>query len=121
MAIRRITTMAAAFGILAMAQVFGAEPKVTKISLDKHVGQWAVEQATGRIFASLPDANAVVECDPVSGSVLNRHAVGGAASRLIVKSHWLVAACSNNNTLVLIDLKTNKVSGSVRLGEAGPS
>ena len=69
------------------------QPKITKITCGHTVGQWAVDEATGRIFASVPDSNLVIEYDPATGKELRQFAVPGEPTELIVKGHWLAAAC----------------------------
>ncbi len=96
------------------------DPKVLTIAPKGTVFQWAVEEATGRIFASLPEDDAVVEFDPASGDEVRRFTVAGNPTELIVKRQWLVAACPKDVALAVIDLKTNKLAGSIRLAGNGP-
>ena len=114
--IRRHDAFFTACTILAVTQVAWGGERITKILLPETVGQWAVDEASGRIFASLPEADCVAECDPATGQVARKFSVPGEPTQLIVKSHWLVVGCAQNNSLGIIDLTTNKVAGSVPLG-----
>jgi hypothetical protein len=104
-------------GVLAVA---AAEAAITAISPEKPVGQWVVEETTGRIFATLPSDDAVVEYDPATGKEVRRFTVPGQPTELIIKQHWLVAACSKSIALTPIDLKTNKALDGVPLAGNGP-
>ena len=54
--------------------VSAVEVTITKISSEEHVGQWAVEQVTGRIFASIPEKDEVAEFDPATGKLIEKYA-----------------------------------------------
>jgi hypothetical protein len=96
------------------------EPKITTITPEKPVRQWVVQETTGRIFASMPTADAVVEYDPATGKELRRLAIKGNPAQMVLKGHWLVAACAKDPTLALIDLKENKLAGTIPLpGQGG--
>ena len=101
--------------VLPGAVVAADEPRITTITPEKPVHQWVVEEATGRIFASLPEADAVVEYSPATGKEVRRLTVEGHPSQLILKGHWLVAACPKGPALAVIDLKENKLAGRVQL------
>ena len=92
------------------------EAQVTKITSSEPVGQWVVEEATGRLFASLPDADAVVEYDPATGKILQKFAVAGGPRQMTIKWHWLAVTCYKGDAIGLIDLKSNKVAPNVELG-----
>ncbi len=118
---RMCRTLAAAClgGMLFSAVALADDPKITTITPEKPVRQWVVEEATGRIFASMPTADAVVEFDPATGKELRRLAIKGSPAEMVLKGHWLVAACPKSAALALIDLKENKVSGTVSLSGSG--
>ncbi len=101
--------------VLPGAVALADEPRITTITPEKPVHQWVVEEATGRIFASLPEADAVVEYSPATGKEVRRLTVEGHPSQLILKGHWLVAACPKGPALAVIDLKENKLAGRVQL------
>ena len=113
--IRRTLAAACLGGMLFSAVALADEPKITTITPEKPVRQWVVEETTGRIFASMPTADAVVEYDPATGKELRRLAIKGNPAEMVLKGHWLVAACPKSAALALIDLKENKVSGTVSL------
>lgn len=122
MANRLRIAVLALFGVVWFALNSQAEEvKITKISSSEHVGQWAAEEATGRIFASLPDADKVVEYDPATGQEVRKFSLAGGPLQLAIKSRWLVVACPNNSSVGLIDLKANKVEDGVKLDGQGPT
>jgi hypothetical protein len=92
---------------------------IVKISAKFPVGNWAVEESTGRLFASVPSANHIVEYDSLTGKTLRIFDMPGGPLQLAIKSHWLIAACPQDKSLGVIDLKTDSVAGSVPLESKG--
>ena len=68
----------------------------------------------------MPAADAVVEYDPATGKELQRLAIKGNPTEMVLKGHWLAVACPKSTAVAIIDLKENKLSGMVPLsGAAG--
>ena len=44
-------------------------------------------------LASMPTADAVVEYSPATGKEVRRLAIKGNPAQMVLKGHWLVAAC----------------------------
>lgn len=91
----------------------------TSIQIESEVGGWALDERSGRVFASLINESVVVEY-AASGKELQRIAVSGKPAELLVKKDKLVVACTENPKLEIIDLGTSKVVGSIAAGEIGP-
>ncbi len=85
----------------------------------KDVGDWAVHEETGRVFASIQSGNEVVEYQPKTGEV-RRFKVGETPEEMIIKRDQLIVGCKKSPALFVIDLNTNQVAGSVKLIGKGP-
>ncbi len=84
------------------------------------VSAWALDEASGRIFAALVGSNRVVEIDPASSEPKTQFTVAARPTELFIKGRRLVAACQSTSSLYVIDLDTNKVLGNVQLTGKGP-
>ncbi len=111
-------SLASLFALL-LAPMLG-QAKITEIAAPGRVGAWALDDATGRIFASLEESGEVAEYEPASGQEVRRWAVGPEPGEMMVKGHRLVVAPRRPPALVAIDLKANRVEHTVPLAGKGP-
>ena len=70
--LRQITFVLTCVSLGLSARGWAEQVKVNKITCGQPVGQWAVDEPTGRIFASAPVSNVVIEYDPGSGKELRQ-------------------------------------------------
>ncbi len=98
----------------------GQAADVVTITVEGNVGSWAVQESTGRLFASLPDADVVVEYDSKTGGEIQRIETPGGPREMIVKNQNLVVSCLKNSSFQVIDLATNKSLGKVQITGRGP-
>ena len=97
-----------------------ASVKVVRIAGDEGTFDWAVQESTGRVFASCPAREEVVEYDPADGKTLRRFRVEGAPGELLVKKDWLLVACRQARAVAVVDLAANEVAGTIRLEGRSP-
>lgn len=83
------------------------------------VGDWVVQQETGRVFASLPIWDEVVEFDH-AGKQVRRFSTSKAPYELILKHDLLIVGCRDAVALDVFDLKTNEKKGSIQVSGKGP-
>ncbi|WP_153556652.1 YncE family protein [Roseimaritima sediminicola] len=94
-------------------------PAADPATLAVEAAGWAVQEETGRVFATVKNQNEVVEYSSQGGKVRSI-AVAGDPTELIIKRDLLVVACTKSPSLVLIDLARNEIAGSVQLPGTGP-
>jgi hypothetical protein len=111
----RIGYFSSLFFCFLCISAIGGEASWTKIELDGKVGDWAMQESTGRLFASLPDANAVVEIDLSTGKEKRRIEIPGGPRHLIFKRDLLIVGCTSPVSLVTVDLKNNKAGAAISL------
>lgn len=112
-----------AIGAFVVALMCGAsrsvEAQPRSVTIPDGVGDWAVHESSGRVFASLASGNEVVEYDS-SAREVRRIKVGEKPKELIIKRDWLFVACTKSPALHAIDLKSNEESAVVPLNGKGP-
>lgn len=110
------------FAVLATVHVAatGAEENVTHMRADVAVGDWLVDDATGRIFATAAEQDFVLEFDSDTGTESRRFQVGLRPRQLALKGRRLVVGIEDGPSLAIINLDTNKVEGSTTLEGEGP-
>lgn len=97
-----------------------AVPSVVAVDAGEVAHDWVIDEASGRVFASLPTVAAVVELDPATGQKLRQFTVPERPRQLLIRSGKLVVCSIGTSSLALIDLATNQVDGTVQLTGAGP-
>ena len=101
------------------ASANAADVVTNGITLENAVGDWQVHQPTGRVFASLPTEEAVVEFAS-DGSQVRKIKVGSGPAELIIKRDKLIVGCTKTHTIDVIDLKTSRREGTIQLHGTGP-
>ncbi|NDU85100.1 MAG: YncE family protein [Ferrovum sp.] len=90
--------------------------KVASISLGGEVGNSQYDPVSGHIFVNLQTAGQLAEIDPASDQVVAKTPLPGAQGNhgLFIDSASRLAfvACSDNNTLMVIDLTQKRVTAS---------
>jgi len=114
----------AAFGFLCVAFLLtgnsGAYGQLTKLEADPETTAWAVQSETGRVFAAVKSKGEVHEFDSKTGKRIRSIPVEQDPEHLLIKGNILAVACTKVSRMVLINLKNNKVYGTVQLKGKGP-
>lgn len=93
-----------------------AEP--TELSVN-NVGDWAIHESSGRVFAAKTDGNSVSEFDH-NGKEVRAIQVGQNPRELIIKRDKLIVACTGSQTLHVFDLNSNQVTGKIAIEGRAP-
>lgn len=112
-----VFVLLAFFSVMLIATL--ADGADVSVEVKSEVGGWALDEKTGRVFASLINEGVVVEYS-VTGTEVRRVKVKGKPAELLVKQDKLVVACTESPSLEVIDLMTYETFGSVPAGEIGP-
>ncbi|WP_146118586.1 YncE family protein [Blastopirellula marina] len=89
------------------------------VELIEGVGDWVVQEKTGRVFASLPIWDEVVEFDQ-KGQQVRRFSTGKSPNEMMLKHDLLIVGCRDSVALDVFDLKTNQKKGSIQVSGRGP-
>ncbi|HEX8915821.1 MAG TPA: hypothetical protein VF796_25930, partial [Humisphaera sp.] len=112
----------ALLSLVALAAAGSTASAVDLQAADLDPGGWAMDPASGRVFASDYGGKRVVEFDPVTGRPAREFQLSAEHPRdLVVKKGKLVVAVESGVAVHVIDLATNQVEGRVQLAGRGPS
>ena len=121
MNIRRIDICVLLLSALIPASLAWAQDDdLLHIESEEGTYDWVVHAESGRLFASSTSKGEVIEFSAGMGTETRRFSVGAEPKELLIKGDYLIAGCTKSPSLTIIDLKTNKVAGSVELAGKGP-
>jgi YVTN family beta-propeller protein len=97
--------------------------KVATVSLGGEAGNTQYDSVSRHVFVNVQTRAQLVEIDPFSDTVIARYDLRGAKGNhgLLIDSEDRLAfiACEGNDTLLIFDMRTKRVTASFRVG-AGP-
>jgi len=91
---------------------FAEAQKPSIVQHTKAVAAWALQPSTGRTFCTLVGEREVYEYDS-QGKRVRSIEVGPQASQMLIKGDKLVVFCLGDDSVRIIDLKTNKPLGRI--------
>lgn len=106
-------------GLVVATHTQSALAENASVELIEGVGDWVVQEKTGRVFASLPIWDEVVEFDQ-KGQQVRRFSTGKSPHEMMLKHDMLIVGCRDSVALDVFDLKTNQKKGSIQVSGRGP-
>jgi DNA-binding beta-propeller fold protein YncE len=98
-----------------------AHSRVATIALGGEVGNTQYDPTSGHVFANVQTRNQLIEIDPTTDKVLERIDLPGAEGNhgLLIEPEERRAfiACEGNDKLLVLDLRTKKVTASFDVGK----
>lgn len=95
--------------------------RIATIPLGGEVGNTQYDPVSKHIFANVQTRNDLVEIDPASDKVIARHPLPGAQGNhgLLIDpvNRLAFIACESNNKLLVLDLRTMRVTASFAVGK----
>jgi len=110
---------ASLFSLNSLTNPLVATQSNVEITTPDGTSTWAMQEKTGRIFAAVKSANAVVEFD-TSGKKVREFNVELEPTELVIKNDRLIVACEKPTCYTIINLAKNQVAGKIALNGAGP-